>query len=93
MLSRSLRDPNSMAMIVIEHRTKVETGDRVWHPRVTGVRLFMDIHMCARRGKWGAVVIEGAMDLRIGGELRIDAGAMEKVEGNERMGQESVPEV
>ena len=57
-----------MATIMIESRTKVETGDGMWRPSTMGVRLFVDIHASTGRGKWGAVVIEGAVDLSIGRE-------------------------
>jgi hypothetical protein len=56
-----------MAAIVMEGGTKVKTGDGVGCPSTTGVRLFVDIHACAGRGEWGAVVVEGTVDLSIGG--------------------------
>ena len=43
--------------------------------------------------EWRAVEVEGAVDLGVGGEAWVDAGAAEQVEGDEGLWEESIPEI
>ncbi len=48
-------------------------------------------HAGAGRSKWCAVVVKSAMKLGIGREFGIDAGPTEKIQGDQRLGEEPVP--
>jgi hypothetical protein len=45
----------------------------------------------ARRGKWCAVKIEGAVDLCPGGETRVDARAAKEIQSEACLEEESIP--
>jgi hypothetical protein len=53
----------------------------------------MDEDASTGRSKRGAVVVESAMKLGVGGQLGIDAGATKKIEGDKGLWEEAVPKV
>jgi hypothetical protein len=45
------------------------------------------------RGPWGAVDVEGAVDLGVGGEFGVDSRASQKVEGDVGLWNQAAPQV
>jgi hypothetical protein len=86
-------NPYAVAAVMVEGRTKVETGDGMRGPGVAVGWFFMDEDTCARRGQGRAVVVEGAMDLGIGRETGIDAGPTKEVEADECLWEKTIPEM
>ena len=56
------------------------------------VRLLVDENFGARGGEGGAVVVEGAVDLGVSGEVGVEATAPEEIEGDDGLWEELVPE-
>lgn len=53
----------------------------------------MDCDADSWRGQRGAVVVECAMDLGIGGQLGVDAGATKEIQSHFGLGEQEVPQV
>lgn len=59
---------------MMHRRPQVPTVDGVRGPGASDCRFLMDQDANPRRRKWRPVIIEGTVDLRMGGELRVDSG-------------------
>ena len=66
-LGSSFPDPDAIASIMMHRWSNVPAVDGVGIPGEALVRLLVDENFGARRGEGGAVIIEGAVDLGVGG--------------------------
>jgi len=92
-LRSGLIEPDPVAAVVVHGGAEIPTVEGVWRPGFSDSGFFVDLDSGARWGEGRAVVVEGAVELGLGGETGVDAGAAEEVEGDERLGKEAVPQV
>jgi hypothetical protein len=88
-----LGDPYAVAAVVMHSWREIPAFDGMRCPGVSDCRLDVNEDAGPRWGQRRAIVVEGAVDLGIGREARVDAGAAEKVEGDEGLWKETIPKV
>ena len=87
------RGPDGKATIVVQAGSDVVTADGMNRKGFTSICRFVGEDLYAGWCKWRFVVIEISVDLGIRGELWVDAGGTEKIEGNDSLWKKFVPEV
>lgn len=75
--------PNGVATVVLEGGADVPAFDGVRCPCFADGGWFVDEDSCAGWCERRSIEVEGAVDLRPGGELGVDAGRAEEVERKE----------
>jgi hypothetical protein len=82
-----------MAAVVVHGRAKVPAFNSMGCPSFPNGGLFVNEDASAGRGKRGAVVIKRAMELGVGREGGVDAGATKEIETKQSVGNEAIPEM
>jgi hypothetical protein len=82
-----------MAAVVVHGRAKVPAFNSMGCPSFPNGGLFVDKDASAGRGKWGAIIIKSPMELGMGREGRIDAGALEEIEGKDSVWNVAIPKM
>jgi hypothetical protein len=90
----------SLALVLARERATMMTSwsnvpavEGMWGPGSALGGFFMDEDANARRGNGRAVEVEVAKKLSPSGEFRIQAGATEKIESEEGLGEETIPQM
>lgn len=82
---------DAVAAIVIDGGAKVPAGGAMSGPGFTYLGLFMDEDLGSDWSQWGAIEIEGTMELGLGRQLGVDAGASEQVQSDECLWEDPAP--
>jgi hypothetical protein len=85
--------PDTITAVVVHGGAEIPAAHGMWGPGATRTWFFVDYHADARRRLGCAVVIEGSMDVGIGGELRMKTACAKQVQSLQGLGQEFVPKV
>ena len=84
-------DVNSVASVVIAGWADVPAVNPMGRPSTAAATGFEPQYTTTRRGEGGGVEVECAVEVGFCGQLRVEVGAAEKVEGEEGVGDESAP--
>jgi hypothetical protein len=87
-----LSDPDAEAPVVAGGVAHVPARDGVGGPGFADARLLVDEQLDAGRSEGSPIKVECAMELGMSGEARVDTGAAEKIEGEQGLREEQVPE-
>ena len=88
-----LRDVHPVTAVVFCGRTEVPPLDSMWSPCSPVRGSLVDQDLGSGRCQWGAVEIKSSVELRFRRQTRIDGRWAEKVQGEEGLWEEAIPQV
>lgn len=71
----------------------VPSVDSMWGVCAAVVGLLVNENASSWRSKWSAVVVEGTVELSVGGEIGVHPRTAEEVQGGQSLWEELIPKV